>query len=206
MLYKISPMNKLLFILSFFVTSAWVSAQTFSDQALQQSAQQLSNAKTDGDYDTLFNIFSEAKTSEKWKANYYAAVAMYLKTHFLLTHTPEKPMAESNELARKLAAQALASEKNNGEINTLLGLITIQKIRIVASTDPQKDLKAAIGYMSKADTQLKNSPRLTFLKAEIAELSNNKTEAIERHQKAVKEFDTDSSAGSPNWGKQLINQ
>jgi hypothetical protein len=199
-------MNKLLFILSFFVTSAWVSAQTFSDQALQQSAQQLSNAKTDGDYDTLFNIFSEAKTSEKWKANYYAAVAMYLKTHFLLTHTPEKPMAESNELARKLAAQALASEKNNGEINTLLGLITIQKIRIVASTDPQKDLKAAIGYMSKADTQLKNSPRLTFLKAEIAELSNNKTEAIERHQKAVKEFDTDSSAGSPNWGKQLINQ
>lgn len=198
-------MNKLLFILGFFVTGFWVSAQTFSDQALQQSAQQLNDAKTDGDYDTLFNTFSEAKTSEKWKANYYAAVAMYSKAQFLLQNTPNRPIAESNELARKFATQALASEKNNGEINTLLGLIHIQKIRIVASTEPQKDLKAAIGYMTKANSQLKNNPRLTHLKAEIAELSNNKTEAIKLHQTAASEF-KNLSDGSPNWGKQLIEQ
>lgn len=198
-------MNKLLFILGFFVTGFWVSAQTFSDQALQQSAQQLNDAKTDGDYDTLFNTFSEAKTSEKWKANYYAAVAMYSKAQFLLQNTPNRPIAESNELARKFATQALASEKNNGEINTLLGLIHIQKIRIVASTEPQKDLKTAIGYMTKANSQLKNNPRLTHLKAEIAELSNNKTEAIKLHQTAASEF-KNLSAGSPNWGKQLIEQ
>ncbi|MFP3594777.1 hypothetical protein, partial [Chryseobacterium sp. SIMBA_038] len=78
-------MNKLLFILGFFVTNFWVSAQTFSDEALQQSVQQLNNAKTDSDYDTLFHTFSETKTSEKWKANYYAAVAMYSKAQFLLT-------------------------------------------------------------------------------------------------------------------------
>lgn len=198
-------MNKLLFILGFFVTGFWVSAQTFSDQALQQSAQQLNDAKTDGDYDTLFNTFSEAKTSEKWKANYYAAVAMYSKAQFLLQNTPSRPIAESNELARKFATQALASEKNNGEINTLLGLIHIQKIRIAASTEPQKDLKTAIGYMTKANSQLKNNPRLTHLKAEIAELSNNKTEAIKLHQTAASEF-KNLSAGSPNWGKQLIEQ
>ncbi|AZA78907.1 hypothetical protein EG347_16005 [Chryseobacterium sp. G0186] len=199
-------MNKLLFILSFFVTGLCANAQTFSDQALQQSVQQLNEAKTDGDYDTLFKTFSEAKTSEKWKANYYAAVAMYLKTYFLLKNTPEKPLGEFNEIAKKLATQALAVEKNNGEVNTLLGLIHTQKIRIVASTDPQKELKTAIGYMTKADTQLKNSPRLTFLKAEIAELSNNKAEAIKLHQKEVHDFNaTDLTSGSPNWGKQLIS-
>ena len=196
-------MNKILFILGFFVTGFWVSAQTFSDQALQQSVQQLNDAKTDGDYDTLFNIFSEAKTSEKWKANYYAAVAKYSKAQYLLKNTTNIPIAESNELAKKFAIQALASEKNNGEINTLLGLIHIQKIRIVASTDPQKDLKTAIGYMTKADSQLKNNPRLTLLKAEIAELSNNKIEAIKLHQTAIIEF-KNLSAGSPNWGNQLI--
>lgn len=199
-------MNKLLLILSFLMTGSLMNAQFFSDQALQQTTLQLDNAKTDSDYDTLFKTFSEAKTSEKWKANYYAAVSMYLKTQYLLKNTPNKPMAESNEMAGKFALQALALEKNNGEINTLLGLINTQKIRIVASSEPQKTLKTAIGYMSKADTQLKDNPRLTFLKTEIAELSNNKVEAIKLHQKAAHEFDmTNSSSTSPTWGKQLIN-
>ena len=128
---------------------------------------------------------------------------MYSKAQYLLKNTTNIPIAESNELAKKFAIQALASEKNNGEINILLGLIHIQKIRIVASTDPQKDLKTAIGYMTKADSQLKNNPRLTLLKAEIAELSNNKIEAIKLHQTAISEF-KDLPAGSPNWGNQLI--
>ncbi|NIF05528.1 hypothetical protein F3J23_08745 [Chryseobacterium sp. Tr-659] len=200
-------MNKLLFILGFFMTGFCANAQTFSDQALQQSVQQINNAKTDSDYDTLFKVFSDAKTSEKWKANYYAAVTMYLKTHFLLKQTTGRPMTESNELAKNFAMQALASEKNNGEINTLLGLIYIQKIRLRASGDTQKDLKTAIGYMSKADTQLKNNPRLTFLKVEIAENSGNKAQSIELRQKAVKEFEAaDLSSSSPNWGKNLIGQ
>ena len=204
MLQNIPFMNKLLFILGFFMTGFWVTAQTFSDQALQQSVQQLNDAKTDSDYDTLFKTFSEAKTSEKWQANYYAAVAMYLKTHFLLKKTTGSPLAASNELAKKFATQALAAEKNNGEINTLLGLIHFQRIRIKTATDPQKELKTAIGYMTKAEAQLKNNPRLTFLKVEIAEKSDNKAEAIELYQKAINEFNTTSSS-SPNWGKQLID-
>ncbi len=204
MLQNIPSMNKLLFVLGFFMTGFWASAQTFSDQALQQSVQQINGAKTDGDYDTLFNIFSEAKTSEKWKADYYAAVAMYLKAHHLLKYNPEKSAAEPNETARKFATQALASEKNNGEINTLLGLIYAQKIRTATSANYQKDLKTATDYMTKANAQLKNSPRLTCLKYEVAQLSNNKTEALEFYSKAVNEFNTTSST-SPDWGKQLIN-
>lgn len=200
-------MNKLLLMLGLFMTSIWISGQAFSEQSLQKAVLQLNESKTDRDYDILFNKFSEAGTSEKWQANYYAAAAMYLKTNFLLKNTPNKPLHESNEIALKWAAQAFASEKNSGEINTLLGLIYIQKIRIVASTDSQKDLKTAIGYMKKADTQIKNNPRLTFLKAEIAELSSNKAEAVQLHQKAVKEFNaTDLSSGSANWGRQLISQ
>lgn len=200
-------MNKLLFILSFFVTGFWATAQTFSDQALQQSVQQLNTAKTDGDYDTLFNIFSETKTSEKWKADYYAAVAMYLKTQYLLKYTTNTPVSESNGLAKKFATQALASEKNNGELNTLLGLIYAQRIRTAATTDYQKDLKTAKEYMTKANLQLKNSPRLTYLKAEVAALANNKAEAIELYSKTASEFNTaTSSSTSPNWGKQLVDQ
>lgn len=198
-------MNKLLLILGFFMAGSWVSAQTFSDQALQQSVLKLNDAQSENDYDTLFKIFSETKTSEKWQANYYAAATLYLKNIFLLSNSSNKNLSESNELANKLATQALASEKNNGEINTLLGLIHFQKFRIKTATDPQKELKTVTGYMKKAETVLKNNPRLTFLKAELAERSGNKTEAVKLLQKATAEFNTsNSSTGSPNWGRQLV--
>ncbi|KAA2221238.1 tetratricopeptide repeat protein [Chryseobacterium sediminis] len=198
-------MYKLLLILSFFVTGSLMNAQFFSDQTLQQSVLQLNNAKTENDYDTLFSRFSEAKTSEKWQADYYAAATLYLKTNFLLKNSPNSPLGESNESARKLAMQALASEKSNGEINVLLGLIHFQKIRIKTAADPQKELKTATGFMTKAETTVKNNPRLSFLKAEMAEKQGNKAEAIKFYQKAVKEFETsNASSNSPNWGRQLI--
>ncbi len=198
-------MTKLLLILSFLITGSLMNAQFFSDQTLQQSVLQLNEAKTENDYDTLFSKFSEAKTSEKWKANYYAAATLYLKTNFLLKNSPNSPLGEPNESARKLAMQALASEKNNGEVNTLVALIHFQKIRIKTATDPQKELKTVTSFMTKAETTLKSSPRLSFLKAEIAEKQGNKTEAIKLYQKAAKEFETsDPSSSSPIWGKQLI--
>ncbi|MEN5309390.1 tetratricopeptide repeat protein [Chryseobacterium cucumeris] len=198
-------MTKLLLILSFLMTGSLMNAQFFSDQTLQQSVLQFNNAKTENDYDMLFSKFSQAKTSEKWQANYYAAAALYLKTNFLLKNSPNSPLGEPNESARKLAMQALASEKNNGEVNLLLALIHFQKIRIKTAADPQKELKTATGFMAKAETTLKNNPRLSFLKAEIAEKQGNKTEAIKFYQKAAKEFEmSDASSSSPTWGKQLI--
>lgn len=198
-------MTKLLLILSFLMTGSLINAQFFSDQTLQQSVLQLNNATTENDYNMLFSKFSEAKTSEKWQANYYAAATLYLKTNFLLKNSPNSPLGEPNESARKLAMQALASEKNNGEVNILLALIHFQKIRIKTAADPQKELKTATGFMAKAETTLKNNPRLSFLKAEIAEKQGNKTEAIKFYKKAAKEFETSApSSASPNWGRQLI--
>lgn len=198
-------MYKLLLTLSFFVTGSLMNAQFFSDQTLQQSVLQLNNAKTENDYDTLFSKFSETKTSEKWQANYYAAATLYLKTNFLLKNSPNSPLGEPNESARKLAMQALASEKNNGEVNILLALIHFQKIRIKTATDPQKELKTVTSFMTKAETTVKNNPRLSFLKAEMAEKQGNKTEAIKLYQKAVTEFEiSNASSSSPNWGRQLI--
>ncbi|MGR3855043.1 tetratricopeptide repeat protein [Chryseobacterium indologenes] len=198
-------MTKLLLILSFLVTGSLMNAQFFSDQTLQQAVLQFDNAKTENDYDMLFSRFSEAKTSDKWQANYYAAATLYLKTNFLLNNSPNSPLGEPNETARKLAMQSLASEKNNGEVNLLLALIHFQKIRIKTAADPQKELKTVTSFMNKAETTLKNNPRLSFLKAEIAEKQGNKTEAIKFYQKAAKEFETSGTASSsPNWGKQLI--
>ncbi|PRB83486.1 hypothetical protein CQ022_15380 [Chryseobacterium culicis] len=182
-----------------------MNAQFFSDQTLQQTVLQLNTAKTENDYDMLFSKFSEAKTSEKWQANYYAAAALYLKTNFLLKNSPNSPLGDPNESARKLAMQALASEKNNGEVNLLLALIHFQKIRIKTTADPKKELKTVTSFMNKAETTLKNNPRLSFLKAEMAEKQGNKVEAIKLYQKAAQEFETSTpSSGSPSWGKQLI--
>lgn len=198
-------MTKLLLFLSFLVTGSLMNAQFFSDQTLQQAVLQFNNAKTEKDYDMLFSKFSEAKTSDKWQANYYAAAALYLKTNFLLKNSPNSPLGEPNETARKLAMQSLASEKNNGEVNLLLALIHFQKIRIKTAADPQKELKTVTSFMNKAETTLKNNPRLSFLKAEISEKHGNKTEAIKLYQKAAKEFETSGTvSSSPNWGKQLI--
>lgn len=182
-----------------------MNAQFFSDQTLQQTVLQFDTAKTENDYDMLFSKFSEAKTSEKWQANYYAAAALYLKTNFLLKNSPNSPLGDPNESARKLAMQALASEKNNGEVNLLLALIHFQKIRIKTTADPQKELKTVTSFMNKAETTLKNNPRLSFLKAEMAEKQGNKVEAIKLYQKAAQEFETSNpSSSSPKWGKQLI--
>lgn len=198
-------MTKLLLFLSFLMAGSLMNAQFFSDQTLQQTVLQFDTAKTENDYDMLFSKFSEAKTSEKWQANYYAAAALYLKTNFLLKNSPNSPLGDPNESARKLAMQALASEKNNGEVNLLLALIHFQKIRIKTTADPQKELKTVTNFMNKAETTLKNNPRLSFLKAEMAEKQGNKVEAIKLYQKAAQEFETSNpSSSSPNWGKQLI--
>ncbi|UCA61839.1 hypothetical protein KB553_10045 [Chryseobacterium rhizoplanae] len=198
-------MTKLLLILSFLMTGFLMKAQLFSDQALQQAVLQFNDAKTEKDFDAVFSKFSEAKTSEKWQANYYAAAVLYLKTNFLLKNSPNNPLGEPNESARKLAMQALASEKNNGEVNLLLALIHFQRIRIKTATDPQNELKTAISFMTKAEATIKSNPRLSFLKAEMAEKQENKAEAVKLYQKAAKEFETsNNSPGTTNWGRQLI--
>ena len=99
-------MNKPLLILSLLITCFWVKAQTFTDKTLSQAVLQLYTAKTANEYDSLFNKFSTVKTSEKWQADYYAAVTLYLKNELQSKKTPGQNLDDLNALARKLAISA----------------------------------------------------------------------------------------------------
>lgn len=199
-------MNKFLLTSCLFIAGFWAKAQAFTEKPLQQSVLQLNTAKTGSDYDILFKKFSEAKTADKWQTYYYAGVTLYLKTETLLKNGTGQPLAETNALAGKSAAGALTAQRDNGEINTLLGLIYLQRIETNASQDVQKDLNDIATFISKAEQGSPNSPRLTILKAKMAKRSGNTVEAGTLYQKALQEFDTNNASDSaaPKWGRQLI--
>lgn len=194
-------MNKILFILSFFVTGFWASAQTFTDKALQQSASQLNTTNTEGDYDKLFKKFTETNTSEKWQAFYYAAVSMYLKAE-LLSKNSTASASQSSIMAEKFALGGTLSQPDNAENNILLGLTMLQNIQLNVYNDPAKAMQEISKYIAKAESSDPNNPRLAILKAKSAEKSGNTTEADAQYQKAATGFTTLNSV--PGWGKQLI--
>lgn len=189
-------MNKILFILSFFVTGLWVSAQAFTDKALQQSVQQLSSTNTESDLDKLFRVFTRTQTSEKIQAGYYAGVCQYLKAE-LLPKASDASL-EANAIAGKFALAMSQSEPNNPEINTLLGLITLQSLQSGKHRNPSKGEQDLSAYLQKANSD-PNNPRLAILKAKVAEQSGNKAEADTQYQNA-----TAGLQAVPGWGKQLI--
>ncbi|WP_347217009.1 hypothetical protein [Chryseobacterium sp.] len=191
-------MNKILFILSFFVTGLWVSAQAFTDKALQQSALQLNSTNTEGDLDNLFKKFTKTKTSEKWQAGYYAAVSKYLKAELLLKNSTN-PSTEPNITAGKYALGMSLSEPDNQEINILLGLITLQSLQSGKHGNPSKGEQKLSEYVLKAEKPDPNNPRLAILKAKLAEKAGNTSEADAQYQKAATGL-----AAAPGWGKQLI--
>ncbi|SDI58421.1 tetratricopeptide repeat protein [Chryseobacterium jejuense] len=195
-------MNKILFILSFFVTGFWASAQTFTDKALQQSASQLNTTNTEGDYDKLFKKFTETNTSEKWQAFYYAAVSMYLKADLLSKKSPASA-SEPSIMAEKFALGGKLSQPDNAENNILLGLVMLQNVQLNVYNDPTKAMQEVSKYIAKAESSDPNNPRLAILKAKSAEKSGNTTEAETQYQKAATGFTTLSSI--PGWGKQLIS-
>jgi hypothetical protein len=194
-------MNKLLFILSFFVTGLWATAQTFTDKALQQSASQLNTVNTESDYDKLFKKFTETNTSEKWQAFHYAAASLYLKAE-LLSKNSTASATQSVATAEKYALGVSLSQSDNAENNILLGLITLLSIQLDIYNDPAKAEQLVSAYISKAESSDPNNPRLAILKAKAAEKSGNTTEAETQYQKAAAGFTTLGSV--PGWGKQLI--
>ncbi len=194
-------MNKVLFIVSLFVTGFWASAQTFTDKALLQSASQLNTTSTEGDYDKLFKKFTETNTSEKWQAFYYAAASMYLKAE-LLSKKSAASAIQSGATAEKYAIGVSLSQSDNPEVNILLGLTRLQSVKLGLYDDTAKALQAVSEYISKAESSDPNNPRLAILKAKSAEQSGNTSEAEAQYQKAATGFSTSGSV--PGWGKQLI--
>ncbi|ROI02215.1 hypothetical protein EGI16_15170 [Chryseobacterium sp. G0240] len=200
-------MMKRILLFGLLTTFFWLQAQNFTNKSLQQAFIQLNNAKTEKDYDDLFQKFTAAETSEKWQSYYYSAVAMYLKTNILLQKNASvSSLKESNTLSQKFAFGAYSSQQNNGEINTLLGLIYLQKFCLGNSEITPKELSIISEFVSKAESTSFTSPRLTILKAQLAEKAGNTKEAEKLYQKATLEFDYDkaSSSFSPSWGKQLV--
>jgi len=199
-------MTKLLLIMSFLIVNYWAEAQIFSDKALTQAVVQLNASKTANDYDNLFNKFSGAKTSETWQSNYYAAVALYLKNETLLKKSSGASLMDDNALARKIATGVWTIQRDNAEINILLGLLYVQKIQIDNSQSSQPDQDVISQSIAKAEANSVNNPRLTVLQAKIKEKSGDKSSADILYRKALSEFSNPSSSDSksPTWGKQLI--
>lgn len=199
-------MNKLLLILGFFIISCWAKAQAFSDKALTQAVSQLNASKTANDYDILFNKFSGAKTSEKWTANYYAAVSLYLKNELQIKNSSGQNLVENNAMARKIATGIWTSQRENAEINTLIGLLYFQKIQLNDTSNLQQDMNALSQSMEKAEASSPNNPRLAILKGKIKEKSGDKANADLLFQKASSELNNQNYSGStsPTWGKQLL--
>ncbi|AZB19247.1 hypothetical protein EG352_16430 [Chryseobacterium indologenes] len=199
-------MNKTLLILFSLITCFWIKAQTFTDKTLSQAVLQLNNAKTTTEFDTLFNKFSNVKTTEKWQANYYAAVTLYLKNEMQLKKTSGQNLDESNSLARKLAISASTSQRENPEITTLIGLIYFQKMQLSKSQDVQKDGDVIAKIIAKVEKTSPDNPRINILKAKLKEKSGDKTEADLLAKKALQTLESQnpSEAASPTWGKSLL--
>jgi hypothetical protein len=192
----------------FSVLGFCINAQNLTEKDFQQSVLQVNTAKTDNDYDNVFNKFSkftQTKTSDRWQAYYYAAVSMYLKTEQQLKKTVHQDIAGSNAIAGKFVKGAY-SQQNNAETNILLGLIYLQKIEIKESKDVQKDLDIVSQMIAKAEASAPNNPRLAILKAKLQERSGNKENAETLYKKASTGFENTNSSGSavPTWGRQLI--
>ncbi len=199
-------MTKLLLTLSFIIVSCWVEAQAVTDKALSPNVLQLNSSRTANDFDSLFNKFSAAKTTEKWQANYYAAVSLYLKNETLLEKAPAASLMEDNALARKIATGVWTIQKDNAEVNILLGLLYCQKIQLDGSQNNQLDLNVIAQSTAKAEASAAHKPRLTVLQAKIKEKSGDKSNADILYQKALGEFSNQNSSDSqsPSWGKQLV--
>lgn len=199
-------MNKPLLILSLLITCFWVKAQTFTDKTLSQAVLQFNTAKTANEYDNLFNNFSTAKTSEKWQADYYSAVALYLKNEALLKKASGASLMDDNALARKIATGVWTIQKDNAEINILLGLLYVQKMQLDGAQSGQPDLNVISQSIAKAEANSVNNPRLTILQAKIKEKSGDKSNADILYHKALGEFSIPKSSDnqSSSWGKQLV--
>ncbi|CAA7386808.1 hypothetical protein [Chryseobacterium fistulae] len=201
-------MKKTLFFFCLLMAGFWADAQAIPDKNLQQFVLQLNTAKTENDYSNLFKKFTQSHTSEQWQAYYYAAVALYLKNDLLIKKNSIQSVKESIAIAEKYAYGTINSQPNNSEIQILLGLIALQKISLDSSSSVQKELSAISEYLSKAEALSSNNPRLTLLKAKMAQQTNpaDKEDSERLYQKASKDFETYKSSDSfaPNWGKQLL--
>ncbi|SHE69013.1 tetratricopeptide repeat protein [Chryseobacterium takakiae] len=193
-------------LICFLVIGFCLNAQNYTEKDFKQTVSQINNAKTENDFDNAFqklSRYTSTKPTEKWEAYYYAAVAMYLKAELQLKKAPSQDVSETNALARKYGKAAYSDKQNNAEADILLGLIALQRSQI-GGTDAKNDLEAASQFITKAEPNAQNNPRLALLKAKFQERSGNKANAEKQFQNALKAFENNASSGSATWGRALI--
>lgn len=186
-----------------------LQAQTYSEKDFKQTVSQVNTAKTENDYETIFqkfSVFTSTKPSEKWDAYYYAAVAMYLKAELQLKKSPSTDVSNLNAIAGKYAHGGASSSKANAaETDILLGLIALQKADIKGAKDVQSNLDLASQMIAKAQATAPENPRLAILKAKLEEKSGNKEIAEKLFKKASTGLESkNASSNAPLWGRQLI--
>lgn len=196
-------------LICFCVVGFCLQAQTYSEKDFKQTVSQVNTAKTENDYETIFqkfSVFTSTKPSEKWDAYYYAAVAMYMKAELQLKKSPSADVSNLNALAGKYAHGGVSNSKaDTAETDILLGLIALQKTEIKGAKDIQMNMNLASQMIAKAQAVAPENPRLAILKAKLEEKSGNKESADKLFKKASTGFEPKStSSAAPVWGRQLI--
>ncbi|SMP07028.1 hypothetical protein [Chryseobacterium profundimaris] len=196
-------------LICFCVVGFCLQAQTYSEKDFKQTVSQVNTAKTENDYETIFqkfSVFTSTKPSEKWDAYYYAAVAMYMKAELQLKKSPSADVSNLNALAGKYAHGGVSNSKaDTAETDILLGLIALQKTEIKGAKDIQMNMDLASHMIAKAQAVAPENPRLAILKAKLEEKSGNKESADKLFKKASTGFEPKStSSAAPVWGRQLI--
>ncbi len=195
-------------LICFCVVGFCLQAQTYSEKDFKQAVSQVNTAKTESDYENIFqkfSVFTSTKPTEKWDAYYYAGLAMYLKAELQLQKTPSADVSNLNALAGKYAHGGVAGSKaNSAETDILLGLIALQKAGMKGAKDVQSNLDIASQMIARAQAVSPENPRLAILKAKLEERSGNKENAEKLFKKALTGLDKSTSSTAPSWGRQLI--
>lgn len=193
-------------LICFCVVGFCLQAQSFSEKDFKQTVSQVNSAKTESDYESSFQKFSNftsTKPTEKWEAYYYAAVSAYMKAELQLKKNPSLDISDLNSLARKYA-DAAHTQQDGNEVNLLLGLISLQKLQVKGAKEEKKDLDIINQAVTKAEATAPDNPRLAILKAKLAERSNDLAKAKSLYEKASAEFQKSEGTAPINWGAALI--
>lgn len=200
-------MKKILLTL-FFVFSIITFAQGNYEKQMLQNISQLNSAKSVEDFSIVKNNFAsiagKGKGNTNWQPYYYTALS-YLKEGDFLFKNNQRELANDNIItALKYLKPILEKEKDNAEINILLGILYAYRMHISPNENTESIGKVVEQYIEKSEKLDPNNPRLSLLKADFKYFSSeNKTEAVALYKETVKKFNSYKSKNKidPNWGK-----
>lgn len=193
-------------LICFCTVSFLLQAQSFSEKDFKQTVSQVNGAKTESDYENAFQKFSKftsTKPTDKWEAFYYAAVASYMKAELQLRRNPSMDISGPNNLAKKYA-DAAHTQSDSSEVNLLVGLISLQRLRLKADKEDSKNMDIVRQAVAKTEATAPDNPLLAVLKARLAERSHDQANAKALYERAYEGFQKSQGNALLSWGSSLI--